>query len=183
MNWLKAYAHTHLFYIILITGGVLGFRVWLQEHDARVAAEQVVKQQETVVANLQTQIAATQTQAVEKVQVIKQVVQKATTTTDVVKTLPTLTVLPLNPQPVPNSLDDVQVAALPLLQLAGQAKEDEIQLAACQQVSGLKDQQLTAKNAEIATLKKKPAFFKRLTGTLKVLGVGVGIGVLLASHL
>jgi hypothetical protein len=181
--WLKTYAHTHIFYIILIVISVLSFRVWLQEHDARVTADNVAKQQEVLVADLKKQIEVTQTQAVQEVEVVKQVVAKAKTPSDVVAILPKLTSLPLNTQPVPQDYLKLEVDALPLLQLAGDDKTANTELVACQQVSVLKDQQLTAKDTEIASLKKKPKFFKRMGGALKAVGVGVGIGVLLASHL
>jgi len=179
MNWLKTYAHIHLFYIILFVGGVVSFRVWLQEHDARVAADNVAKQQEVLVADLKQQIEATQTQAAQKVLVIKQVVQKAQTPTQVAAAIPSLTDLPLNAQPVPSDPVKLEVDALPLLQLAGDDKEANINLAACQQVNGLKDQQLVAKDTEITALKKKPRFITRIKGVAEAVGVGVAIGLLL----
>lgn len=182
ISWLENYAKTHLFYIILIVGGAIAFRVWLQEHDARIAADNVAKQQEVLVAGLKQQIEATQVQAAQQVKVVKQVVAKASTSSDVVAILPTLTPFPLNTRPVPTSPLDVQVEALPLLQLAGDDKETHIELEACQQVGELKDKQLTAKDVEITALKKKPGFFRRVVGVAKAVGVGVGIGLLL-THL
>lgn len=187
---------THLFYIVLIVGGVISFRVWLQEHDARVKADEtvkqeelIVKQQETAVAYLQTQIAATQTQAAQKVQAVQQVVKKATTPQEVVKTLPTLTDLPLAPRPVSDSPTAVEVEAQPLIELAGELKTAEVKLDACQQVSDLQVKQLAAKDAvieakdtEVKALKKKPRLFKRLLNVGKAVGVGVGIGLLISTH-
>lgn len=164
ISWIKTYAAHHLFYIILIAVGVVSFRVWLQEHDAKVAAQ-------VVVADLQKQIATTQAQAAQKVEVIKQVVQKAKTPQDVVQVLPTLTALPINAQPVPEDHNKLLVDALPLLQLAGQAKEEEIQLAACQQVNDLKDKQ-------IVELKKKPRFITRIKNVAEAVGVGFALAML-----
>lgn len=183
LTWLEAYAKTHLFYIILIVVGVVSFRVWLQEHDARVAAENVVKQQEAVVVDLKSQIVTANQQAAQKVQVVQRVVKEAVTPSQVVASIPTLTGLPLETRQIPGNPVDVAVAAQPLMQLAGEAKTAEIQLAACQQVSGLKDQELTAKDAEIVALKKKPSFLKRVVGIAKEVGVGVGIGLLISGHL
>lgn len=180
MNWLRTYAKTHLFYLVLIAIGVISARAWLQEHDARVAADNVVKQQQAEVANLQSQIAATQAQAEQRVNQITQIVKKATTPSGVVKTLPTLTPLPLNPQPV--SPTQVEVDAEPLVQLAGEAKTAEVQLQACQQVSDLKDKQLAAKDTEIVALKKKPRFLKRVTDVAKAVGIGVAIGIIIAKR-
>lgn len=181
MNWLETYAKTHLFYIILIVLGAFSLHVWLQEHDARVLADTTIKQQEVVVADLKKQIATTQVQAAQKVIVVKQVVARATTPKEVVATLPTLTELPLNAQPVPDSPTDVQVAAVPLVQLAGEAKEAKIQLEACQSVGELKDKQLTAKDVEIVALKKKPKFLTRVKHVAEAVGVGVVIGLLLVK--
>lgn len=183
MSWLKTYAHTHLFYIILIIVGVVGTHVWLQEHDARIAAENVVKVQELKVADLQSQIETTQQQAATKVQVITKIVHDAVTPSQVVAAIPSLTNIPLETRAVPGDPVDVTVAAAPLVQLAGEAKTAEINLAACENVGLLKDQQLLAKDTEIKALKKKPRFFKRVFGVAKAVGVGVGIGLLISGHL
>lgn len=178
ISWIKTYAAHHLFYIILIVVGVLSFHVWLQEHDAKVAAQTVAKQQEALVADLKQQIEATQAQAAQKVQVIKQVVQKANTSTEVAAAIPSLTDLHINAQPVPNDPIHLQVDALPLMQLAGQAKEEEIQLAACEQVGELKDKQLAAKDVEIVALKKKPRFITRIKNVAEAVGVGFALAFL-----
>jgi hypothetical protein len=85
--------------------------------------------------------------------------------------IPTLTALPINAQPVPEDHNKLLVDALPLLQLAGQAKEEEIQLEACQQVNDLKDKQ-------IVELKKKPRFITRIKNVAEAVGVGIAIGFL-----
>lgn len=167
MNWLRTYAKTHLFYIILIVGGVVSFRVWLQEHDARVAADAAVKQ-------LQTQVVTVQAQAAQKVEVVKQVVTKATTPTAVAAVLPSLTNLPLAPEPVLGDPTALQVEAVPLVQLAGDDKETHIQLEACQQVNDLKDKQ-------IGELKKKPKFLSRVKHVAEAVGVGIAVGFILAK--
>jgi hypothetical protein len=181
--WLKSYAKTHIFYIVLIAVGLIAFRSWLQEHDARQVAEVTVKQQEAQVANLKQQIVTTQQQAAQKVQVVTQVVHDAVTPSQVVAAIPSLTNVPLETREIPGNPVDVEVAAQPLIQLAGDDKATHIQLDACQQVSTLKDQQLTAKDVEIVALKKKPSFWKRVTGTAKAVGIGVGIGLLLSNRL
>jgi hypothetical protein len=71
----------------------------------------------------------------------------------------------------------VEVAAAPLMQLVGELKTSQIELGACQQVSGLKDQQLVAKDVEIVALKKKPRFIKRIENVAIAVGAGIGIGV------
>lgn len=169
LTWIRQYAATHLFYIILIAGGGIAFHSWLAEHDARQAAQ-------AKVADLQTQIAAVSAQAAQKVQVVTKVIHDLGPTPppiQVVAAVPQLTDVPLNTRVVPDNSVDVQVAAEPLVQVLAQAKEDSINFKACQGVSTLKDQQIQA-------LKKKPSFWHRAAGTAKAVGVGIGIGVVIA---
>jgi hypothetical protein len=183
ITWLQTYAKTHIFYIVLIAVGFVAFRSWLQEHDARRAADAVVKQQEVLVADLKQQIAAAQQQAVQKVQVITKVVHDIQTPAQAVAHIPELTDAPLNARVSPDNGGQLSVDALPFIAILGQARIDKTNLDTCQQVASLKDQQLTAKDAEIAALKKKPSFWKRVTGTAKTVGIGIGIGLLLSTHL
>ena len=116
-------------------------------------------------------------------QVITKVVHDVKTVADAVVAIPQLTDVPLHTRAAVDDPTQVSVNAIPIVALLGQAKADKINLDACQQVGVLKDQQLTAKDTEIAALKKKPSFWKRVTGTAKAVGIGVGIGLLLSSHL
>lgn len=179
ISWLKIYAHTHLFYIILIVVGLVSFRVWLSEHDARAAAEVKVKESEQTVATLQKQIESIPVQTAAKVQVVTKVVHDAATPAQVVAAIPDLTNIALQPRVSPVNPLNVEVAAAPLMQLVGELKTSQIELGACQQVSGLKDQQLVAKDVEIVALKKKPRFIKRIENVAIAVGAGIGIGVLL----
>jgi len=164
----KTFITTHLFYIILIAVGVVSFRMWLSEHDARLTADAKVKE-------AQTQIASIVTQAAAQVKVVTKVVHDAVTPSQVVAAVPTLTDVPLATREITGNPVDVEVAAQPLMQLVGELKTAQIELGACQQVSVLKDQQ-------IAALKKKPKFFTRLKRVAEAVGVGVGIGLLLGAH-
>lgn len=175
------YAKTHLFYIVLIVGGVLSFRVWLSEHDARVQAENAVKQAQVTVASLQKQIDSIPPQTAAKVQVVTKVVHDAVTPSQVVAAVPTLTDVPLATRAIPGNTVDVEVAAVPLVTVLGEFKTAQIELGACQQTDALKDKQLAAKDTEIAALKKKPKFFKRVEHAAEAIGVGVAIGVLLVK--
>lgn len=183
ITWLKTEAKTHLFYIILIVMGAVMFRCWLTEHDARVQADNTVKQQAAKVADLQQQIVAVNAAAAQKVQVVTKIVQTAKTPSQVVQAVPQLTNLPLNTRVAVDNPAQVSVDALPLVQLLGQAKEDAINLKACEDTSALKDQQLVAKDVEIVALKKKPNFIHRVLGVAKAVGVGVGIGLVLGVKL
>lgn len=177
LNWIEAYAKTHLFYIILIVVSVVSFRVWLSEHDSRVAAENKVKQAEVAVATLQKRIDSIPAQTAAKVQVVTKVVHDAVTPSQVVAAVPTLTDVPLAVREIPGNQVDVEVAARPLMQLVGELKTSQIELGACQQTGTLKDQQIT--QLQIAVKASKPKFLTRLKRVAEVVGVGVMIGVLL----
>lgn len=184
VSWLKTYGHAHLFYIVLIAVGVISFRVWLSEHDARVQADNTVKQQQAVVAGLQQQIVAVQAQATQKVQVVTKVVHDAVTPSQVVQSLPqvdTKIAADLSARVAPDNPVAVEVNAQPLMQLVGDLKTSQIELGACQQTVTLKDQQLQAKDVEIVALKKKPKLLKRIGHVFEAVGVGIGIGVLLVK--
>lgn len=181
--WVQTYAKTHVFYIVLIAVGLIAFHSWLQEHDARQVAEVTIKQQEVVVADLKQQIVTAQQQAAQKVQVVTKIVHDVKTPSEAVAAIPQLTDAPLNERLATDNAAQLSVDALQLVSVLGQARIDKTNLDTCQQVGTLKDKQLTAKDVEIAALKKKPSFWKRVMGAAKAVGVGVGIGLLLSTHL
>ena len=183
ITWLKTEAKTHAFYIILIVMGVIAFRTWLSEHDQRVQAENVVKQSQQQVKDLQQQIVAVNTAAAANVAQVRTIVLKSSTPSAVVQAVPELTNMPLNARVATDNPAQVSVDAEPLAQVLGQAREDAINLKACQDTDALKDQQLTQKDVQIKALKKKPAFWKRVKKTVEMIGVCVGIGAALGMHL
>lgn len=175
--WLKAYAKTHLFYIILIAVGVVSFRVWLSEHDARIAADNAVKKALFINEGLQKQIDAIPAQLHAQVQVVTKVVHDAITPSQVVAAIPSLTDIPLATRAIPGNQVDVEVAAQPLMQLVGELKTSQIELGGCQQGSVLKDQQIV--QLQVAVKASKPKFMARLKHVAEAVGVGVMIGMLL----
>ena len=168
LAYLKTYAMTHLGYIAIIAIALLAFHSWISEHDARLLADAKVQ-------NLEQQIATTNALAQKQIQVVTKIVHDTKTVPQAIVAIPQLTSVPLNPQPAPNT-DQVSVDAIPLVQVLGQGKSDGIALAACQS-NEKADQQI------IAELKKPKSFWKRLGGTLKVVGVGIGIGAVIGAHL
>lgn len=171
---------THLFYIVILVLLVGGGKLWLSEHDARVQAENTVKASEVTVKTLQAQINNIPAQTAAKVQTIIKVVHDAQTPAQVVAAIPTLTNIPLAVRAIPGNLVDVEVAAQPLMQLVGELKTSEVQLGACQQTDGLKDQQITQLQNTIKALQKKPKFLTRVKHVAEAVGIGVGIGFVLA---
>jgi hypothetical protein len=104
---------------LLIVGGVISFRVWLSEHDARVLAESTVRDKQAQVVSLQKQIDAIPAQTAAKVQVVTKVVHDAVTPSQVVAAIPDLTQIPLQARVSPVDSVSVEVAAQPLMQLVG----------------------------------------------------------------
>lgn len=164
VNYLK----THVMYLIVIGLALLGGRVWLQEHDARLRAELAIKPLQDQVATLQQQIRSNDQQAAVSKAKVVQVVQAIKTTAQAIAQIPSLSGVELHPRPaISTDTVGITVDALPLARELGQCKQDQIDLgacrlnyAACQQISDQKDQIL-----KLAT--KKPSFWKRLYGQVK----------------
>lgn len=184
---LKTYAKTHVFYIILIGAGLIFFHSWLTEHDAKLQAEITIKQDEAAIKTLQDHQAATDAAAAQKVQIVTKIVHDAATPTQVVAALPQVDktlAANLGARIAPSlQPSEVAVQAVPLMQLVGDFANTKTQLDACQ--SNLADEKSIAANKddEIKALKKKPSFWKRVGGSLKMIGIGIGIGAVVGAHL
>jgi hypothetical protein len=178
LTYLKTFAATHLFYIILIAGGLFAFHAWTTEHDARIKAEASIKADETTVASLQQQIVAVNAAAAQKVTVITKIVHDVTTPTQAVIAIPQLTDIPLNARVSIDNPSQVSVDALPLVAILGQAKVDKTNLDACTANRASDAAIMAQKDSEIKVLKAKPSFWHRVTHTAKLIAIGVGIGAL-----
>lgn len=174
MTFLK----THLFYVILIVVGLLAFRGWLQEHDARLASDQTVKVAEAKVADLQQQIVAVNAAAAKQVQVVVKQIEAVKTPAQAITAIPTLSDLPLNSRPAVDSPTAVTVDAIPLAQELAECRVTKINLDACTANLGNETAIVTQKQLQIVAL-QKPSFWKRVTGTLKTVGIGAAIGATL----
>ncbi len=173
---------THIWYLVLIAVGVFGFHVWLQEHDARVAAENAIKASEQQVKTLQTQIATTDTKTAQTVQQVRTVVVQAKTQAQIVQTIPQLTDVPLNVRsgPTPST---VVVDSTALLTVVSDLKIASVQLAGCQSNYAAEQAIVEQKDLQIAALKKKPKFWKRVKGDMELVATGIGIvGTLVVLH-
>lgn len=162
------YFKTHVFYLVLIAVGVFAGRAWLQEHDQRIAAEAVVKQNAITVADLRDQMKTTAAQAAKQVQVIVKTVAEAKTPAQVVTAIPQLTDAPLNARVAPDVPGAVLVDAQALVQEIGQCKQDAIQLAACTTNSATQEKIIATDEATIKSLKKPRSFFQKLGTGLKI---------------
>ncbi len=171
---------THVLYVVLIAIGLLAFHSWLAEHDARLVADKQAALAEQSVKQLADQIKDIQVATATKVQAVKTVVAAARTPTQQVAAIPQLTDIPLNARAVPD-ITRVEVDLPALVQELGSCRQAQITADSCSQASALKDQQLVQKDTEIAALKKKPSFWKRVGSTAKQIGIGIGIGLTLGK--
>jgi predicted transposase YbfD/YdcC len=158
---------THAAYIALIAILLIFGHMWLSEHDARVQAENTIK-------TLKSQIVTTDAQATQKVKVVTQIVKVTQTPAQVVAAVPQLTDVPLNARVTVDNPSQVSVDALPFVNMLAQAKVDSINLTACQ--SDLKNT-----NLEVASLKKKPKFWKRVKKDAEELAIAIAAGFVLAK--
>jgi hypothetical protein len=181
LEYLKKFAMTHIAYLVIIGLALVAFHSWQTEHDARLLASQQEKVAESQVTDLQRQITATNAVAAKQVQVITKIVRDVQTPTQAIAAIPQLTTAQLNPTPAP-APNQVSVDAIPLVQVLAQAKQDSIELGACQSNETADQAIIEQKQTEIAALKKKPSFWHRVGGTLKTVGIGVGIGLVIGSH-
>jgi len=173
---------THLVWVIALAVGFYGFTQWKYEHDNATAKAAQLQVAQANIANLNAQIAATDKQAAQKVQTIVKIVHDAQTPAQVVAAIPTLTDIPLNARTIPNDPVDVEVAAVPLIDLIGRFAADETNLAACRSDLTAEKAIVVQQTQEIVVLKKKPPFKKRLIHAVKVGGTILGIGILIGLH-
>jgi hypothetical protein len=170
-DYLKQYLSTHVFYVVVIAVALLCGRAWLQEHDARVLAEQQIKQSEQQVEGLQKQIQVTDAAAQQQISTLRALTAKTKTPQQAIAAIPSLSDVPLNSRPGPTS-STVVVDAVPLFQELAQCKQDAVELNACQSDYKAEVAIAAQKDDEIKTLKKKPRFWKRLVSTLKTALIG-----------
>lgn len=190
MNYIK----THLFYILLVLGLVVAGRVWLHEHDARVAAEFAVKADESKVKDLQSSIDVLKKSIVDNDNkaaadraALQQALKSVKTAPQAIAAIPSVSDVPLNIRPATDP-NQVSVDAVPLYQELNQCRQNSVTLGACQRdlenetkIEEAQVSQLGLKDDEIKQLKKKPRFFKRLWGVAKTASVGGGIVLFLVK--
>jgi hypothetical protein len=185
LDW-KHYALTHLIYIVAIGIGIIAFHSWSAEHTARMQAEATVKAAQVQVQTLQTQIAARDTQTQIAVAPIVKIIHDTVTVPQAIAALPQVVNQPLPVPVVQQPNGSVIIPEPDFLPLFTQVADDKV----CRELLTTSQADLTdtkaivvQKNVEITALQKKPAFWKRVTGTLKTVGIGIGIGVILGSRL
>lgn len=185
LDW-RHWVLSHLVWIVGASVALLMAHSYLAEHDARILADIQVQRSERTVAELNKQISATNLAAAEKVRTLGKIVHDARTPAQQIAAIPQLADLPLHARSIPaltaTGPPEVAVDVAPLVQELGQCRESSVQLAACQSNLQAETAIVGQKQTEIVALKKKPAFWKRVTGVAKAVGIGVAIGILIGGH-
>lgn len=116
----KALLLSHAIWVVALVVALAIGHAWIGEHDARVVADAQIKTSETVIANLQQQILATNAAAAAKVQTIVKIVHDAQTPAQQIAAIPQLSNIDLNarsiPALTPNGPPQVAVNLAPLVQ-------------------------------------------------------------------
>jgi hypothetical protein len=169
--YLKQYLGTHLFYIVVIAIAILCGRAWLQEHDARVLAEQEIRKSEQQVEDLQKQIATNDAAATKQLSALQTQRQQTKTPQQAIAAIPTLSDVPLNARPGP-TLGTTVVDIMPLFEELSECKQDAVKLNACQSDYKAEVAIAAQKDDQIKALTKKPRLWKRFVSTLKTAAIG-----------
>ena len=176
----------HVLWACLLVGSLLGYKSWRDEHEARIAAEAVVKTSQTQIQTLQQQIDARDKAAAVQTAPIIKVIHDTVTVQQAVQTLPSILTAPLAKPIVVNPDNSIEVPApdvLPLFDAVADDKLVNIELATAN-ADLLTEKGIIAQQVvEITALKKKPSFWHRVAGTAKAVGIGIGIGVVLGTKL
>lgn len=181
-DW-KHFVLSHAVWIVAVAVALVMGHSLLAEHDARLLADAQIKVSESQVKDLQAQIVATNAAAAQKVQIVTKIVHDVQTVPQAVTAIPQLTDVPLNARQAVDNPVQVSVDALAFVGLLGQAKTNAVNLAACRSDLTNETAIVAAKQTEIVALKKKPAFWKRVEGTAKAVGIGIGVGLLISGCL
>lgn len=176
---------THLGYwfagAVLAAMSYFAVHSWLAEHDARLAADITTAEAKAQVKQLNTDMATIIADKDSVIAGLKKQKAEVKTPQQAITAIPTLVDLPINVRPDPTDATRATVDVLPLFQQLNQCKQDTVELNACKLTSEKKDEIIKIDEAEIVTLKKKPAFWKRMTGSMKSAGFWTSVGILVAK--
>ncbi len=180
INYLKTSASKHVLGLIVTGAVLLAGTSWLREHDARILAEQTVKQSQDRVAVLEKQ--SQDVARAGNVQIAKLQKQAVTVKTpaQAIQAIPELTDVPLNARPLPDAPSAVEVEAVPLFQELNKCKQCEVDKGVLSAELDIEHKIEVEKDQQITTLKKKPGLWKRVESTAITVGIGAAIGY--AAH-
>lgn len=176
----------HAYYLGLVAVAVLLGYSWLKEHDQRLLADQQVRTAQVQINSLQQQIADRDKQAQQTVAPIIKIIHDTVTVPEAIKQIPNIVVQPLK-TPIVSALNNAVLIPEPdVLPIFDQLADDKVcrpLLAAAQQNELDQTGIIKQKDDQIVALKKKPGFWKRVGGVAKQVGIGIGIGVLVAKYI
>lgn len=178
----------HLHFSYLVGVALLALTAWygghilLQEHDARVLAEATIKISEAQVKDLQQQIANRDAQAQKQQQVIVKVIHDTTTPQQAVAAMPDIVNVPLSKPITLDTTGGMVIPSTDIMPIFQQLADDK--LCRSQLVTAAADLTDTKaivvqKDTEIAALKKKPSFWKRVKSDAEKVGIGAAIAAIL----
>lgn len=169
----------HAFAVAIAVCVVFAGRVWLQEHDARLTADQTVKAAQVQIDGLQKQKDTVEATASAAIAALKKQAAAVRTPAQAIPEIPKVAARDLQPEALPNAPDKVAVQAVPLYQELNECKQDTADLAACSAKLDIQEKITAEKDTQITALKQKPGFFHRLGRAVKTTacaGIGGGLG-------
>jgi hypothetical protein len=170
----------HLFWIIVGSVALFGFRSWMAEHDARLLADVQVKESQGTIDGLRQQIAAGKVETQKQVQVVVKEVQAAKTPAEQIAEINKLAQNPVHAEPVLEDPSKITVDLAPMLAEESECRQEAIRLGACEQEIKYRDAIDVEQGKQVAALKKRPGFWHRVADTAKKVAIGVGVGVVTA---
>jgi hypothetical protein len=180
---IKHWILSHLIWVIGVSIAVVAFYSWKAEYSARLQAEAQIKVSEAQVRTLQQSIADRDKQTQQQVAPIVRIIHDVQTPAQAVAALPK--VLDLPTPVIPQANNAVLIPAPDIVPIFTAVADDKV----CRALLGTSQQDLTdtrgivkQKDDEITALKKPQGFWKRVGGTMKAVGVGIGIGIVLGTH-
>lgn len=157
--------------VLVVYGGV----TLLREHDARILAEQTVKESAVRVSTLEQAIKDKDTETAAKLLALQKLKASVTTPAQAIAEIPKMTDIPLTTRVLPDAPSEVAVQAVPLFQDLAQCKADKISLDACTAKLGLQGNIVTEEKGQVTALQSKGGtFWQRLSHGAKVIGCAAG---------
>jgi hypothetical protein len=169
-------------FAVMLFGGWYAVHTLMVEHDARVIAEAQVKISEAQVKTLTDGMTARDTKSAQAQAVIVKVIHDTATVPQAIANMPAVIDTPL-PVPVQATASgDMVIPKDDVISIFQQLGDDK--LCRSQLVTATADladtkQIVVAKQTEIAALKKKPSFWKRVKHDLKVAAFGAAIAAIM----
>lgn len=159
---------------VLVIG--LGFLSYQREHDARILAEQTVKESAARVSDLQAQAKATDEAGRKQLADIQKRAAAVRTPAQAIAAIPSVTDVPLNVRVAPALPDAVIVDAVPLFRELSQCRATAVELNTCRADAVISGKIAAEQTIQITALKQRKTFWKRFGGTARDVGIGLAVG-------